>query len=122
MYETLGLNFVNMYKVCLTISINRCGYIAVVRSYIYTVTNLIYFHGTVRVAERSKAPDSRSGPHLWAWVQIPFLASFFFVSPFLHILPCTYVNTYCTLNHYQYVCTISGFIGNEQMQIFEISQ
>ena len=25
------------------------------------------------MAERSKAPDSRSGPQLWAWVRIPFL-------------------------------------------------
>ena len=37
----------------------------------------------VRVAERSKAPDLRiictgfkaSGPHMWAWVQIPPLTS-----------------------------------------------
>ena len=32
----------------------------------------------VRVAERSKAPDLRSGPHMWAWVRIPFLTNFFF--------------------------------------------
>ena len=28
---------------------------------------------SVRVAEWSKAPDLRSGPLMWAWVQIPFL-------------------------------------------------
>ena len=27
----------------------------------------------VRVAEWSKAPDSSSGPRMWAWVQIPLL-------------------------------------------------
>ena len=37
----------------------------------------------VRMAERSKAPDSRailpehSGPHLWAWVRIPLLTRIF---------------------------------------------
>ena len=31
----------------------------------------------VRVAERSKAPDLRSGPLMWAWVQIPFLTILF---------------------------------------------
>ena len=35
----------------------------------------------VRVAERSKAPDSRSGPQMWAWVQIPFLTKVFFFNP-----------------------------------------
>ena len=29
------------------------------------------------VAEWSKAPDSRSGPPMWAWVRIPFLTIFF---------------------------------------------
>ena len=33
---------------------------------------------TVRVAERSKAPDLRSGPLMWAWVRIPFLTTFSF--------------------------------------------
>ena len=46
----------------------------------------------VRMAERSKAPDSRvtslplttkehSGPRMWAWVRIPLLTSFFHVKP-----------------------------------------
>ena len=46
--------------------------------------------GRVRMAERSKAPDSRcwtfcsqcrleaSGPRMWAWVRIPLLTNFFF--------------------------------------------
>ncbi len=33
----------------------------------------------VRVAEWSKAPDSSSGPHMWAWVQIPLLTMLFCV-------------------------------------------
>ena len=37
------------------------------------------------MAERSKAPDSRSGLHMWAWVRIPFLTSFYFF--FLFSLP-----------------------------------
>ena len=32
----------------------------------------------VRVAEWSKAPDSSSGPRMWAWVQIPLLTQTFF--------------------------------------------
>ena len=31
----------------------------------------------VRVAEWSKAPDSSSGPRMWAWVQIPLLTDKF---------------------------------------------
>ena len=30
------------------------------------------------MAERSKAPDLRSGPPMWAWVQIPFLTMYLF--------------------------------------------
>ena len=33
---------------------------------------------SVRVAERSKASDLRSDPHMWAWVRIPFLTIFCF--------------------------------------------
>ena len=32
----------------------------------------------VRVAEWSKAPDSSSGPRMWAWVQIPLLTVYHF--------------------------------------------
>ena len=52
---------------------------------------------SVRMAERSKAPDSRaalpapsgsecSGPRLRAWVQIPLLTCIFFSSVFIFIL------------------------------------
>ena len=49
----------------------------------------------VRMAEWSKAPDSRissfsyssgleySGPLMWAWVRIPLLTQFFHFSPFM---------------------------------------
>ena len=35
------------------------------------------------MAERSKVPDSRSGPHMRAWVQIPFLTYLFIATLFI---------------------------------------
>ncbi len=39
--------------------------------------NFRVFPAGVRVAEWSKAPDSSSGPRMWAWVQIPLLTQHF---------------------------------------------
>ena len=41
---------------------------------VYVLKNVFYFY--IRVAEWSKAPDSRSGPRMWAWVRIPSLIFF----------------------------------------------
>ena len=42
----------------------------------------------VRVAEWSKAPDSSSGPRMWAWVQIPLLTHSFDLALYAIHLPC----------------------------------
>ena len=42
-----------------------------------------YLNKNVRMAERSKAPDSSSGLRERAWVQIPLLTFYFFFSPYV---------------------------------------
>ena len=49
---------------------------------------LSHCHMSVRVAERSKAPDSRSGPRMWAWVRIPFLTFFLSIMYILCVAMC----------------------------------
>ncbi len=50
----------------------------------YNIAFRRHISSTVRMAERSKAPDSSSGPRKWAWVQIPLLTQpFFFWQVFL---------------------------------------
>lgn len=65
------------------------------RNRLQWMNNNAYFRN-VRMAEWSKAPDSRympclkkqqfeySGPRMWAWVQIPLLTILFFHVPFDH--------------------------------------